>query len=331
MRAIGNRSVLAIAAAALIFVPGAARSADDGAFQRELRAQNAAHLKAAIPLFRQPSTSMIDPGFSDPPPKGPWELRSGKLRITVTMTPENSNDPDMPRAPHLTLSLSGQTVFTSEGSEGFASFPSFLVQLVEMEGGNPYPEIVFSSYTGGAHCCSDTRIITSGKDGRKWREIEAGAFDGGPLAASDLDGDGRYELALRDNAFLYTFGCYACSAAPLQVLRLEGGRIVDVSGHKDFFESQRDSLAGMVQGNAGGFAESNGFLAGYVGQKIRLGEGAEAFEFARKYYDRKSDWGLERCSVKRDSRGDCPGKLLQLKFPDALKQFLEEAGYPLSN
>ena len=38
----------------------------------------------------------------------------------------------------------------------------------------------------------------------------------------------------------------------------------------------------------------NGFLAGYVGEKILLGEGKQAWKLMLAYYDRKSDWGLDR-------------------------------------
>ena len=35
----------------------------------------------------------------------------------------------------------------------------------------------------------------------------------------------------------------------------------------------------------------NGFLAGYVGEKILLGEGKRAWKLMLAYCDRKSDWG----------------------------------------
>lgn len=316
--------------AGVVFAPGLSLSADDAAFQRELRSQNDVHLREALPSLWQPTSSMIDPGFSDPPQKGPWALRVGDVQVQVKLVPEKTTEELIPVAPHLTLSVKGRTVLTSEGSEGFSGFPSFLVQLAEMDPDNPHPEIIFSSYTGGAHCCSDTRILTSSKNGDEWREIEAGSFDGAPLAARDIDGDGRFEIVVRDNRFLYTFGCYACSAAPLQILQLQGKRIVDVSADKTFVEAHRESLAAMVQSYTDASAESNGFLAGYVGQKIRLGEGAQAFAFASKFYDKTSDWGLESCSVAYKAGNDCPpGKIVQLTFPDALKRFLDEAGYPL--
>jgi hypothetical protein len=54
---------------------------------------------------------------------------------------------------------------------------------------------------------SDTKLVTSGKDGSSWRTSEIGQFDGSPLLASDLAGDGNYVFETRDNAFLYEFTC----------------------------------------------------------------------------------------------------------------------------
>ena len=39
----------------------------------------------------------------------------------------------------------------------------------------------------------------------------------------------RYEFETRDNAFLYTFGCYACSEAPLEVIAIENGAVKNVT------------------------------------------------------------------------------------------------------
>jgi len=71
----------------------------------------------------------------------------------------------------------------------------------EIDPGNANPEVVVAFYTGGAHCCSDTSVVTSSPDGSTWTTVDVGEFDGGPLLASDIDGDGRYEFETRDNAF----------------------------------------------------------------------------------------------------------------------------------
>jgi hypothetical protein len=87
------------------------------------------------------------------------------------------------------------------------SNPPVSVQIAELDPANATPEVVVSFYTGGAHCCSDTKVLTQAKGGSSWQTVKLGELDGGPLTAADLDGDGRYEFESRDNAFLYTFGC----------------------------------------------------------------------------------------------------------------------------
>jgi hypothetical protein len=74
-------------------------------------------------------------------------------------------------------------------------------------------------------------------------------------------------------------------------------------------------------------AEANGFLAGYVGEKILLGEGKGAWALMLAHYDRESDWGLEICEQPLTFDGECPIKPLRLTFPDALERMLKENGY----
>ena len=71
----------------------------------------------------------------------------------------------------------------------------------------------------------------------------------------------------------------------------------------------------------------NGFLAGYVGEKILLGEGKQAWELMLAHYDKDSDWGLETCGQPVNDKGECPVKTELLSFPDALERMLNENGY----
>ena len=103
------------------------------------------------------------------------------------------------------------------------------MEIAEIDPANSSPEVVVSFFTGGAHCCSDTKVLTKARDGSGWNTVELGQFDGGPLLANDIAGDGRYVFEIRDNAFLYAFACYACSSAPLKVLTVEDGEVKDVS------------------------------------------------------------------------------------------------------
>lgn len=300
----------------------------DSAIVSDLKAQNAHHLAKPPALAKATKPPGIERDWEKTLKRKSWTLSSGPIAIEVTLKRGGPPDGSLLVAPLLSLSVEGKRVLSVEGAESFPDNPVFLVQIAEMDPGNPYPEVVFSTFTGGAHCCSDTRVLASSRDGRTWRSIEIGMFDGGPLGVSDLDGDGRYEFSMHDNAFLYTFACYACSTAPFKVLRLEDGKLVDASSAPAFRDRHVNALRRMIEW-AGEDMDANGFLAGYVAQKILLGEGAQAWKFMLKYYDRKGGWGLETCSVKQTDLGECPGKEIKLTYPQALEHFLRQAGYEL--
>lgn len=205
-------------------------------------------------------------------------------------------------------------------SAGLAD-PPVSLQIAELDPSNPYPEIVVSFFTGGAHCCSVTHIVTSNADGSEWTTLDMGQFDGGPMLAVDLDGNGVYEFETRHNGFLSAFACYACSEAPLRVLALEDGKLKDVSADKRFQPAHAAWLKTMIVGVPE--EDVNGFLAGYVAQKIRLGEDKEAFDLMLTHYDRKAAWGL--CDQDLDQAGECPGT--KVAFPQGLERMLKEHGF----
>ena len=133
--------------------------------------------------------------------------------------------------------------------------------------------------------------------------------------------------ATRDNAFLYAFGCYACSTAPLKILAIEDGDVKNVSAEPRFRAAHESYFKGMITEVPD--EEVNGFLAGYVGEKILLGEGKQAWALMLAHYDKASDWGLDVCDKPLDADGNCHGKTERLTFPVALERMLNENGYKL--
>ena len=245
---------------------------------------------------------------------------SDRAPVSETSTPnEDTEGAAVPSGPRVVATLKSPSAGLSD--------PPVSLQIAELDQSNPYPEVVVSFFTGGAHCCSVTHVITSNEDGSDWSVVDAGEFDGGPMLAVDLDGNGAYEFETRDNAFLYAFACYACSQAPLQILALQDGKIVDVSEAARFKPAHAAWLKNMIVSVPD--QDVNGFLAGYVGQKIRLGEGREAWDLMLKYYDRNTDWGLEVCATERDEAGACPGETIKLTFPEALERMLKKNGYKI--
>jgi hypothetical protein len=253
------------------------------------------------------------------------EISQGGVKAALSYVEDRGEEGGVTRAPVVTVFAGGTEVAKLEGDSGGFADPPVSVQIAELDPGNPNPEVVVSFYTGGAHCCSDTSLVTSSPDGSTWKTVDVGEFDGGPLLATDLDGDGRYEFETRDNAFLYTFGCYACSEAPLEVLAIENGAVKNVTSEERFKPTHEAWLKTMI-GNVPD-EDVNGFLAGYVGEKILLGEGKQAWDLMLAYYDKASDWGLEVCDQPLNQDGECPEQEVKLTFPDALERMLKENGY----
>lgn len=255
------------------------------------------------------------------------EISQGAVKAALTYQEDKSEDGEITRSPVVTVFADGKEVAKLEGDSGGFADPPVSVQIAEIDPGNSHPEVVVSFYTGGAHCCSDTSVVTSSPDGSTWKTVDVGEFDGSPLLTTDLDGDERYEFATRDNAFLYAFACYACSEAPLEVLTVESGAVKTVTSEARFKPAHESWLKTMV----GNVPEDdvNGFLAGYVGEKILLGEGKQAWELMLAHYDQASDWGLETCEQPLNEDGECPGAEVKLTFPDALERMLNENSYKI--
>ena len=253
------------------------------------------------------------------------EIAQGPIRAILSYVEVKNEQGEVTRAPVVTVLADGQEVAKLKRDDLGMSNPPVSVQIAELNPANAKPEVVVSFYTGGAHCCSDTTVLTQAKDGSSWQTVELGELDGGPLTAADLDGDGRYEFETRDNAFLYTFGCYACSVAPLEILAVEDGAVKNVTREPRFRPAHesylKDIITGVPDDNV------NGFLAGYVAEKTLLGEGKEAWALMLAHYDRSSDWGLDVCDQPLNKAGECPGQTQRLTFPDALERMLKESGY----
>lgn len=259
----------------------------------------------------------------------PQEISRGAVKAALSYTEAKGDDGETTRTPIVTIFANGNEVAKLEGDETFYADPPVSLQIAELDPSNQTPEVVVSFYSGGAHCCSETSVVVSTADGSAWKTIDVGEFDGGPLLATDLDGDGRYEFETGDNAFLYAFGCYACSTAPLELLAIETGAVKNVTSDERFKPVHAAYLKSMIGDAPEEEGDANGYLAGYVGEKSLLGESKGAWAIMLKYYDKASDWGLESCDKPLNDNGECPGQTIKLTFPDALERMLKENGYKI--
>jgi hypothetical protein len=277
---------------------------------------------------------------SPEPPKGLHLLkgaslargRSGTISVgtlAVQMSIQPSSDPEfegMDRYSDLEVSLTVNSKRVGGVRNTTAFTNSAFVQIVELDPSNAFPEVLFSMFDGGAHCCTTVTIFTQTSGSTKWKKVPGGVFDGGGEPAVSVLGKGRSHLITFDHAFLYRFGSYAGSFWPDAILELQGGKMVNVSHRGEFVAHHRKALAEMEKHFPTSRPGSNGFWAGYVAAKSLVNEFDDGWKRMLDSYDTESTEGLETC-VEKDSKGNCRKHKKYSSFPEALGAFLKEKGY----
>jgi hypothetical protein len=214
-------------------------------------------------------------------------------------------------------------------AEEFAGLQYNKAAVVKLMPQSPTPQVVITNYTGGAHCCTNTWILSRDAEHAAWSKTRAENLDGDGYWYEDVDGDGALEMLSVDNHFLYTFDSYAGSVAPIKITKFEGGKFEDVSETPAMRGRLVQDLAG-IEFEAKTRPEmwtQNGFLAGWAASKIRLGEGEAAWNKVLTNINLKSDFGPQECTSGQ-SVGDCPAQNLKtVPILKALASFLKENGY----
>jgi hypothetical protein len=221
-------------------------------------------------------------------------VRADGITVTPTTTRENSVDPE----PVFTISAPGmisvRLVQTATSADIGNSIGIGTVNKGER------PMAIVQSWGGGAHCCM--KVTAAVPVGKVFRKVDLGDWDGDSLPwPKDVSGDGIGDFVMVDNAFLYAFGCYACSYAPPQIINIRKARRVDVSTERQFrplFEADLKKLHPLCA--KGDIAACAAFAA----DAARLGRFAAEWPFVLKSYD----------------RGD-------RSYPETLRAFLRKNGY----
>jgi serine protease Do len=219
--------------------------------------------------------------------------------------------------------------------DDLASAESFLglilneAAMAKLVVGASSPQVIVTNNSGGAHCCTTTTFFSRDTETSSWTKTVSPALDGGGYGYEDVDGDGVLELMSVDNNFLYAFDSYAGSFAPLKIHRLKAGKIVDATDEPVMRPRLVQDLAGMeydakIQPEIWKY---NGFLAGWVAAKIRLGQGDAAWATFMRNYQKDNGFGPQECTSGQ-SIEKCPeGNLKTLPIPKGLAMFLRENGY----
>ena len=259
--------------------------------------------------------------------KQPATLRYGALTVTLDSVPGSEAKS---RVPVIKGRVGDEEVFSIAIEDAEAEEPAATARIARLDPATRMPQVVVTTFTHGAHCCTVTRIATADAAGT-WRVVSPPDLDGNGYTFVDIDRDGVDEMISVDNDFLYAFECYACSFAPSRIYHLNGTDIEDVSAeakYRDFLRGRVRAMEAEARKDAK-LWQSNGFLGGWVAAKSLIGEVDDAWGRMLKSYDRKSDWPLQECTSGADI-DKCPkDKLRDLTFPQALVKLLEQNSYPL--
>ncbi len=97
--------------------------------------------------------------------------------------------------------------------------PNDLIKIGTDITGNEKPNLVVSSWSGGAHCCHSYYIFELANTFRHLDTIDV--LDNGSAHFEDRDGDANLEFVMADYTFAYWNECFAESPAPRVVLRFK--------------------------------------------------------------------------------------------------------------
>jgi len=254
----------------------------------------------------------------------PARFSAGPLNFVVSM----AGTQDAPGATSAEGTKDGKAVFSFHTDDEYSQWGSEAAVL-RLDPQASDPQLVFTRFTGGAHCCTQTWVATKPQGQEAWTLVEADVLDGGGYAYKDLDGDGVLEFMSVDNSFLYAFDSYAGSFAPVRVSQLRGGKLQDVSNDPAFRSELKRDLARMEFSTKldPQVWRANGFLAGWLAAKMRLGQGDEAWQVVTENADRKSDFGPQVCKTGKPVETCDFDDLERVPVLKALAQFMAERDY----
>ena len=152
---------------------------------------------------------------------------------------------------------------------GYRDQPTLKVADLDGDG---EPEVLLTLFTGGAHCCVDAEIYRYRAATSSYVRSETNFASAG-FRLRDLDGNGLLEFQTVDPAFEDAFTSHAESVGPLQVLRLQSGRLADVT--KAFpAQVRRDlvTLQRLYPRFRKRHADLRGLLAATAAEEIVLGD-----------------------------------------------------------
>jgi hypothetical protein len=218
-------------------------------------------------------------------------VTGGQVKATLTYT--RSSDPTGYKTQNLTIERAGQKLFTGVPSikacKGFECSPTVGLGprqpplIVRDLDGDGEPEVVYSAFTGGAHCCSVAAFYELAAGATRYASVERDFGDPG-FGIKDLDHDGLPEVVTADDAFAYRFTSYAFSGLPMLVLRYDHGHFKGItSGFKTRLRTEaRDFWKGYKNLRASKDDTPRGQISAWAADEYRLGRRTHALAVLRR-------------------------------------------------
>jgi hypothetical protein len=154
-----------------------------------------------------------------------------------------------------------------------------ILKVADLDGDGE-PEVLVDTFSGGAHCCLTTRLLSWDGTGYQPRDFD---FRDVGYQLKDLDKDGRLELVGQDPIFSAAFTAFAASAFPPLVLHVTKGKFIDDT--KQFPSLIRKAATTLLKDlrKARKGDDIRGILAAYVADQYLLGKASIASrELARQ-------------------------------------------------
>lgn len=180
--------------------------------------------------------------------------------------------------------------------------------------GDGEPEVWLDTYTGGAHCCFQSRFFHYVPAQRAYASTRQDWSHAG-YRVKDLGADGRPELVSADARFAYVFTYFAASLFPVQIWHFQRGRVLDVTRS---FQAQVRNDADALWRYYGKYRRTGddvrGVLAAWMADQYLLGRDQQGWQT------------LEAANGRGELVGDAgwPSGSAYLR---ALRAFLVKTGY----
>jgi hypothetical protein len=264
-----------------------------------------------------------------------FDIESEGVAVSVTPPPPYPEDREVSDEEHaatyadarITVQFPGLSSYQVPKDEYRSSPYGIRVGIARLNAGDTAPSVLLAGYSGGAHCCATTQVISL--VGGQPVSTVLPMKDGEPLSAfpEDIDGDGARDFEWIDGSLLYAFTSYAGSWPVPRFYNIRAGELVDVSRRPGFAPRYRQFAEEALAACRSEESENAGPCAAYAYAMAIQGRAEEGIRTAVSLSGEPS-WYPHDCLAEYVD-DQCPdGQERQFTgFEDALRWIMREHGY----